>query len=382
MSEVPLREPTAPPGKSKAAGKWSGVTRYMKATEDERGEWVLVDHLNRDQPGLLSIGSDNYHGASLRKNLSPMGRELLVDRIRVVAETATEMDDVVTRRGEDFRILVRPVLAPTSGMLVAVQGIYYPLGAPVAERPLVGALEWVISAAGRIDTAWNDDLFGIYEIDRTGASPTGDMNQWVSQLIAPEDRARMKITIDAAIKSGNAQRYLVPYRIVTRFGTANPGVRNLEVSGRVIPDQAKGIKLLRAITREVNEVTPNPITPGFGDYQSSSLLRAVFDLADDRVFAAVDTSCWQMFMTSKSWEDHNLQAPRFGYLPHIVYPGEFRTVTEVLESTDPAFSAVVNLLHRDGSYLPYRISGSGGSDKATDGVPEYAMLRMIAQPVA
>jgi hypothetical protein len=347
----------------------------MKVSEDERGEWILVDHLSREHPGLLSVGGSNYHGASLRKNLSPLGRELLVDRIRVVAETATEIDDVVTRRGEDFRVLVRPVLAPTSGMLVAVQGIYSPVVDEVAERPLVGALEWVISNSGRIDTAWNDDLFGIYEIDRTGASPTGDMNQWVSQLIAPEDRVRMKITIDAAIKSGNAERYLVPYRIITRFGSENPGVRNLEVSGRVIPDEAAGAKWLRAITREVDEVTPAPITPGFGDYQSSSLLRAVFDLSDSAVVMAVDTSCWQTFMTSKSWDTFGLQHPRFGYLPHVIYPGEFPFFEDALEASDPGYYTVVRFQQNDGQYRSYRVSASSAS--TTVGEDRYVMVRMV-----
>lgn len=349
----------------------------MASTNDESGQWVLVDYLTRDQPGLLSIGSANYHGASLRKNLTPLGRELLVDRIRVVAETGTTIDDVVAYRGQDYRVMASPALAPTSGIPVAVQAVYFPADAVAPERPLAGALEWIISDTGRIDTAWNDDLFGIYEIDRHGASPTGDMNQWVSQLIAPEDRARMKITIDAAIRSGNAQRYLVPYRIVTRYGSENPGVRNLEVCGRVFPLPEQGVKVLRGITREVDEVTQSPITPGFGDYQSSSLLRAVFDLSEDQVLAAVDTSCWQVFMTSKSWDEHNLQMPRFGYLPHIIYPGEFRNLREVVEAADPSYSEVISLLHRDGSYVPYRIHASGGTNPGEGEPDPYVMIKLL-----
>lgn len=350
----------------------------MVSTGDESRRWVLVDYLTRDQPGLLSIGSENYHGASLRKNLSPLGRELLVDRIRVVAETGTSLDDTIEYRGQNYRVMVNPVLAPTSGIPVAVQAVYFPADEPVPGRPLAGALEWIISNTGRIDTAWNDDLFGIYEIDRHGASPTGDMNQWVSQLIAPEDRARMKITIDAAIKSGNAQRYLVPYRIVTRYDTDNPGEQNLEVCGRVFPLPDQGVKVLRGITRQVSEITPSPITPGFGDYQSSSLLRAVFDLSGDQVLAAVDTSCLQMFMTSRSWDEHNLEMPRYGFLPHIVYPGDFRDFSDILEAADPSASAVINMMHRDGSYAPYEVTASGGgtSAGATDPNP-YVMIKML-----
>lgn len=339
------------------------------------GQWILVDVLSPDEPGLLSIGPKNYSGASVRKNLEPISRELLFDRIRRVGDTRAAIDETADYRGTRYRAYAEPVFSPITNNLVAVRGIFVDVDAPLPERPLTGALEWRIAYDGHIDTAWNDELFGIYEVDRSGASATGDMNQWVSQLIAPEDRARMKVTIDAAIKSGNAQRYLVPYRVVTRFGTDNPGAKNLEVSGRVIPDEAAGVKWLRAITREVSEITPTPITPGFGDYQSSSLLRAVFDLATDMVVMAVDTSCWQTFMTSKSWEKFGLQIPRFGYLPHIIDPGEFRAFTDVLEQADASAPAVISFMHTDGRYLPYRITASAALGLSTTST-RYVMVQM------
>lgn len=336
---------------------------------------MLVDFLNSDQPGLLSIGDVNYSGASVRKNLDVVGRELLVDRIRLVAETGQGTDEVVGLRGTDYRVQAMPLRGPATKTVLAVIAIYKRVGDKLPERPPIGVLEWKISFDGHIETSWNDDLFRIYEIERTGDSPTGDMNQWVSELISPEDRTRMKVTIDAAIKSGNAQRYLVPYKVITRSNTDNPGIKHLEVSGRVLPDETFQGKWLRAITREVQEVTPSPITPGFGDFQSSSLLRAVFDLASDQVLMAVDTSCWQTFMTSNTWQRFGIQSPRFGYLPHVVHPDDYRAFRDIVEESRPATAAIVRLLHTDGSYNPYNVAASSAPDDH-GATGRYSVVRM------
>ncbi|HEX9089648.1 MAG TPA: hypothetical protein VF867_19305, partial [Arthrobacter sp.] len=115
----------------------------MQASEDTSSEWILVDHLNKEQSGLLSIGRDNYHGASVRKNISALARELLVDRIRVVADTITVIDETVTRRGVDYRVRVEPIVSPASSGLVAVLAIFVHAGEELPPRPVVGALEWV-----------------------------------------------------------------------------------------------------------------------------------------------------------------------------------------------------------------------------------------------
>ena len=347
----------------------------MNTISDTRGRWVLVDYLNQDQPGLLSIGPVNYSGTSVRKNLDLLGRELLMDRIKAVAETGQEIHSTVDHRGINYRVLAVPINSPMTSTVLAVLAIYTAAGEDLPPRPPIGALEWTISSTGHIETSWNDDLFAIYEIDRSGQSPTGDMNQWVSELISPEDRTRMKVTIDAAITSMNAQRYLVPYKIITRFATASPGFKNLEVSGRVVPDEQRHGKWLRAITREVQEITPAPITPGFGDFHSSSLLRAVFELAEEQVLMAVDTSCWQTFMTSSTWQQFGIQSPRFGYLPHVIHPDDYRTFRGTVEESQPSNRATVRLLHTDSAYRPYTVRASSGRDEhgTTD---RYAVVTM------
>lgn len=360
----------------------SDMNAGSETRSNTENRWVLVDFLNSDQPGLLSIGAVNYSGSSVRKNLDVVGRELLVDRIRLVAETGQETDEVVNLRSIDYRVLTMPLRGPATNTILAVTAIYKRVEDELPERPPIGVLEWKISFDGHIETAWNDDLFRIYEIERTGTStsPTGDMNQWVSELISPEDRTRMKVTIDAAIRSGNAQRYLVPYKVITRSNTDNPGVKNLEVSGRVLPDETFEGKWLRAITREVREITPSPITPGFGDFQSSSLLRAVFDLASDQVLMAVDTSCWQTFMTSPTWHKFGIRTPRFGYLPHVIHPDDYRAFREIVEDSRPATAAIVRLQHTDGSYNPYNVAASSApDDNGTTG--RYSVVRMSPAPV-
>jgi hypothetical protein len=343
----------------------------MNSAVDESRKWVLVDHLNKQQSGLLSIGRDNYHGASVRKNLSALGRELLVDRIRVVAESSVPIDETVERKGTGYRVLVEPVLSPASRALVAVLGVYFPAGEEVPERPVVGALEWDIWDDGRVQTTWDNNMFRLYEISRTGsASPTGDMNQWVNQLIAPEDRARMKLTIDSGIKDSNGKRYFVHYRIITRQGTDNPGVKNLEVSSSCNPDPALPLRRLRAITREVPELIP-AINPEFGD--TGGLIRAIFELSVDMVLAAVDVRRWQTFMTSPSWDSFGIQTPQFGYLPHIVHPDDFATFREAVQS-DSIVPVPVRFLHRDGEYRAYNVSASAGLN--TPDAADYVICKL------
>jgi hypothetical protein len=353
-----------------------------ESRSNTENRWVLVDYLNSEQPGLLSIGDINYSGSSVRKNLDVLGRELLADRIRLIAESGQQLDEIVSLRGTDYRVVGLPLRGPATNAVLAVVALYTKAGADVPERAPIGVLEWKISFDGHIDTSWNDDLFRIYEMERVGDSnsPTGDMNQWVAELISPEDRTRMKVTIDAAIRSGNAQRYLVPYKIIARSGTDNPVTKNLEVSGRVFPDPAIHGKWLRAITREVQDVTPSPITPGFGDFQSSSLLRAVFDLASDQVLMAVDTSCWQTFMTSPTWQKFGIQSARFGYLPHVVHPDDYRAFREIVEESRPATAAIVRLLHADGSYNPYSVAASSAPDDH-GATGRYSVVRMSPAPV-
>lgn len=347
------------------------ATGSMTTSGDTRGKWVLVDHLNAEQSGLLSIGEVNFHGASARKNLDANGRELLVDRMRSVTESGSGVDEIVERRGDSFRVLVEPVRSPVSGTVVAVLAIYTFQGEALPERPVVGSMEWLIWDDGRVEATWDDNMFTLYEISRTGsASPTGDMNAWVGQLIAPEDRARMKLTIDAGIKESNGRRYFVHYRIVTRKDTATPGIKNLEVASSSNPDPVLPMRRLLGITREVPKLIPAS-NPEFGD--TGGLMRAIFDLATDHALAAVDIRRWQTFMTSNSWHTFGIQSPQYGYLPHIIHPDDFGAFQEAVHSdgTDPVR---IRLLHITGGYRPYDVTASSGPDSPGDA--EYVICKL------
>lgn len=351
----------------------------MNTGMENSNQWVLVDYLNDDQAGLLSIGAREFHGSSVRKNLDLMGRELLTDHLRTVAETLVPVDETVEKRGRAYRVVVEPVTSPESNALVAVRAIYAPAEVPLTPPPVVGALEWLIWNDGRIEATWNRDMFRLYEIEHIApaegggaASPTGDMNEWVSQLIAPEDRARMKLTIDSGIKDSNGRRYFVHYRIITRRGSENPGIKNLEVSSSCNTDPVLPMRRLRAITREVAELKP-AMNPEFGD--TGDLMSAVFALSTESVLAAVDLSRWQMFMSSPSWTDFGIQQPKFGYLPHIIHPDDFTTFRDSV-TEGPSATARVRLLHLDGEFRPYEVTSSSGRDKASDA--EYIICKMKA----
>lgn len=349
----------------------------MDTINDTVGRWVLVDYLNKEQSGLLSIGDMHFHGASVRKNLDANGRELLIDRIRAVVESGIGVDEVVQRRGDSFRVLVEPVLSPTSQTAVGVLAIFLREGEDLPPRPVVGSMEWLIWDDGRVEAAWDDSMFTLYEISHTGsASPTGDMNAWVGQLIAPEDRARMKLTIDAGIRQSNGRRYFVHYRILTRTGSALPGIKNLEVASSCNPDPVLPMRRLIGITREVPELTP-AINPEFGD--TGGLMRAVFDLATDHALAAVDVRRWQTFMTSNSWHTLGLQSPQYGYLPHIIHPDDFETFREAVQSEETA-PARIRLLHVAGGYHSYEITASSGPDMP--GNAEYVICKLKALEVS
>ncbi|WP_307857536.1 hypothetical protein [Paenarthrobacter sp. DKR-5] len=355
-------------------------------THEMRNQWVLVEQLNRDESGLLAIGSETFAGASVRKNLDALGRDLLLEPLRAAAQVPRPTDCEVTHRnGTRYRIIVDPILSPLTGTLVACLALYAEAGDVVARRPKVGATEWRIAADGGIETAWNDDLHEIYELPRTGPSPVAGMNEWISRFVAPEDRARMKVTIDASISSANTRRYLVPYRIVTARGMAVPTVKNLQACGRVIPGVEPGTKWLRAITREVSEVPACPVTPEFGDYESSSLLRAAFDLVIDRVLMAVDTACWQTFMVSDNWGRFGLERARDGYLEPVVHPGDYQLFQAIVALPVPARRAVVRFLHADGRYRPYTVTASTGRcgaapAEAPNGAPErYVVVKLTPE---
>ncbi|MCU6481290.1 hypothetical protein [Arthrobacter sp. A2-55] len=324
-------------------------------------QWILVDTLNDAQLGLLSIGDTNFYGGSLRKNLDSRGRELLIDRIRRIVGTGQHITEHDEYGGERWQVIVEPIVSPVNQVVIGVLAAYHQEGEALPPRPVVGSIEWEIHEDGRrIETVWSNEMFTLYEVPRSGAgSATGDMSGWISQFIAPEDRARMKVVIDGGIAAPDGQRHLISYRILTRDGEDNPGSKQLEASGRVFIDENRPVKWLRSITREVSGLSPR--APQELDMNSAALVRAAFELSADRALIAIDLSCWQIFMTSPNWSSFSLRSPRYGYLPHTIHPDDYQRFRTLCQAAD-VFNApaAVRFLQTDGSYRLYEVAASNG----------------------
>lgn len=326
---------------------------------ETKGRWVLIDTLLDDQFSLLSIGDIDYAEASVRKNLDVIGRELFIPRMKEVCAEVPVIEEEVEARGTRWTVRVQAILSPINKIVLAVLAIYVPAGETIPEPPVVGGIEWKVMDGGNIDTVWDDNMFALYEVPRSGAgSATGDMNGWVNYLIAPEDRARMKVVIDKGLADPDGLRHTVAFRILTGTRTDNPGSKQLETVSRVLVDSERGVKWLRSIAREVTNLTP--ALPQEMDNQSAALVRAAFDLISNKAMFAVDTSTWQVFMTSPKWHEFGLQRPRNSYLPHSIHPDDFTTFANLCSEGGSGGAVIIRGLQEDGSYAPYSVTASSG----------------------
>lgn len=329
-------------------------------TTDTMGRWVLIDALIEDQLTLMSIGDVDYAEASVRKNLDAMGRELLLPGVKEVLAGGPSIQKETEHRGSRWSVRIEGIHSPINKVVVAIRAIYVPAGEPFPPAPVVGGIEWRIMDGGHIDTVWDDTMFSLYEVQRSGSgSGTGDMNGWVNYLIAPEDRARMKVVIDTGIGNPDGNRHTISYRIITRSKTDSPGSKQLEAVSRVVVDEEKGIKWLRSFTREVTYL--NPSFPQEMDNQSAALVRAAFDLISNRAMFAVDTTTWQVFMTSKDWRQFGLQKPQSSYLPNSIHPDDFSSFAELCTMACPSSEPYpIRALQEDGTYRHYEVQASSG----------------------
>lgn len=324
------------------------------------GRWVLIDTLIEDHLTLMSIGDVDYSEASVRKNLDVMGRELLLPGVREVLAGVPSIHEEIENRGSKWTVRIEGILSPINKSVIAIRAIYVRAGDPIPPAPMVGGIEWRIMDGGHIDTVWDDTMFALYEVQRSGSgSGTGDMNGWVNYLIAPEDRARMKVVIDTGIGMPDGKRHIIAYRIITRSKSDNPGSKQLEAVSKVVVDDELGIKWLRSFTREVTNL--NPMLPQEMDIQSAALVQATFDLISSKAMFAVDTTTWQVFLASKGWRQFNLQKPQSSYLPNSIHPDDFSQFAEVCSAASHSEGArSLRALQEDGTYRYYDVTASSG----------------------
>lgn len=161
----------------------AGNSRQYRATH---GKWVVADSVPDNPLGLLSVGSENFGGESLRSHLDRMGATVLGKAAKKVRETGVPIDTTVSWESGTVRVKVEPILAPISGVVVGILGIVTDPGAPLPPRPEVGVVEWQIEAETKalLEQSWDAGMFALYE----NAQPAGSIAQWMNQSISPRGR--------------------------------------------------------------------------------------------------------------------------------------------------------------------------------------------------
>ncbi|MCC3299440.1 hypothetical protein [Arthrobacter caoxuetaonis] len=330
----------------------------MDTMTGTQGKWVFIDALMEDQHRLLSIGADAFHGASVRKNLDETARELLIPRIKAIGRDNPSVCEKVEYRDAAWEVRVEAVLSPINLEVIAILAAFVPEGVPFPEKPLVGGIEWRILDTGRIETVWDENMYSLYEVPRPSFG-TGDMNGWITTLIAPEDRARLKVVIDGAIANPDGECHSVTFRILTGASSERPSSKQLCTASRVVVDEENNVKWLRSIAREITSLPA--AGPQEMDNQSAALVRAALDLIHTKAMFAVDTGTWQVFMSSPNWRQYGLQAPLNNYLPHSIHPQDFTAFADCcLQGCPSSGGVIVRCRQEDGSYRPYRVIASSG----------------------
>ncbi|GAB3244432.1 hypothetical protein [Arthrobacter pigmenti] len=336
-------------------------------TDAAQGKWILVDVLENDRLSLLAIGDDTYSEASVRKNLTHIGRALILERLRNAVQTR-QRDEGPASFGQDhYAIHILPITSPVHHTVVGALAVYHSLDQDCPPAPVVGAWEWEIAKDGAVPH-WDRNMYVLYGLESSQPPPA---SQWVNEMLSPEHRATMKLTIDAGVSDPRSDRHLIPYSIQT----ADEGAKELQMSARRYVDAA-GKVWLRGLTREVNEPTQR-ITPGLEDVSMADLGRAAFELATDRILAAIDCHEWKIFMTSPSWEHHGLKSHTDGSLDMLVHPDDLPSLkTFVIENgTDTARSITARFRNATGDWADYKVQ----SNELTSGVRErrrYVLCRL------
>ncbi|QNE48616.1 hypothetical protein F1C58_16275 (plasmid) [Glaciihabitans sp. INWT7] len=345
-----------------------------------QGQWLLVE---REQH-LLAAGDKTYTGVSLRRTLDPVGRAILMPELKSAAQRTTDTALEVSYDSRNWVVRTIPIIAPQSGEITAVLGIYVEAGDVLPGAPIVGSWEWEVSPPGPNQTMrsyWDDEMFEIYGIEPTGHSsgrgawPTP---QWFNEIIVPEDRARLRIMIDEGISAVTPELHTLIYSVVTGSGSSKPGRRKLRLSGRAHKDASADIVWLRGITHEISDHIDES-TPGLTAALTDDFLRAAFELATDVALAAVDTRYWHVYMTSPGWEAAGLATITNGSISSLAERTDIAELEQFLlaAALSPEVAEkplVVKLQTAPGAYKFYSVRASGlrsGSEKN-----RYVMMRV------
>ena len=351
-----------------------------RAKTEMQAQWLLVE---REQH-LLSAGQKTYTGVSLRRTLDPIGRITLMPELKAAAQRTTESTLTVTHDGRDWVVRTIPIIAPQSGEVTAILGMYSEAGELTPSKPVVGSWEWEVSPPGpnqMMRSYWDSKMFEIYGIEPTGdRSGTGawPTPQWFNEIIVPEDRARLKVMIDEGIAAVTPELHTLIYSVVTGHGSSKPGRRKLRLSGRAHSSESSDTVWLRGITHEISDHIDES-TPGLQSASTDDFLRAAFELATDIAIAVVDTRYWHVYMTSPGWEAAGLTAISSGSISSLANQVDLPELEEYLlaAALSPEVAdnpLVVKLQTNPRKYKFYSIRASGlrsGSESN-----RYVMMRV------
>lgn len=345
-----------------------------------QAQWVLVE---REQ-NLLAAGGKTFTGVSLRRALDPVGRAILMPELKAAAQRKAETTIEVSHDSRNWIVRTIPIIAPQSGAVTAMLGIYSEVGEDVPAVPLVGSWEWEVSPPGPNQTMrsfWDDEMFEIY-----GIAPTGDSlgtgawptPQWFNEIIVPEDRARLRVVIDEGISAVTPELHTLIYSVIIGSRSSKPGRRKLRLSGRAHKQESSDTVWLRGITHEISDHIDES-TPGLTAALTDDFLRAAFELATDVALAAVDTRYWHVYMTSPGWETSRLTTITNGTVSSLAADVDIGVLeafllTAALSPEVADKPLVVQLQTALGGYKYYSVRASGlrsGSEKN-----RYVMMRV------
>lgn len=286
-----------------------------KQAIDAKGRWVVLD-ATEEGASLLAVGEDNHPGISPRNWLDERTRTVLLDKLRTALTSGQAFDGVVRYGASEFSVIAKPIVSPDGKQIVGAYGLFEHLGRQVPDAPLLGTWQWRVHRqtgknVGEDSSLWDSNLFQIYGIDPTTVeSKRGPAGEWLAKLISTKDRDTIKLVIDSGISVNNRSRHLLSYEIVYGYGSANPGKKQIAMSARAYDDfDYPEAIMLRGFSREVDSPT-KVLTPGLSPVPSGLVAEALFALAADRAFAAIDMQQEVTFRTSSRWSD-------FGLLPNF-----------------------------------------------------------------
>ena len=342
--------------------------------------WTLVEK----EMSLLSIGSTHYTGVSLRKTLGPVAREVLLPALREAVETGADIRRVVAAAGEEWSVRVDALIAPMTREVVGAHGVFVPHGRGWPPKPAVGATEWLVSPTGAapIRSYWDEGMFELYEFDvpwYTDAPVQAGWPapQWFNHVLVPEDRARMKVSLDEVVQSVTPQLHTLTYGIITGLGGGRPGRKQLRLAGRALQQEAGGDILLQGLMHEVAGPLEDYL-PEIAPARTDDFVRAIFDVSSEAL-CAVDTHFMDIYMTSASWEAAGLAPVDNGSLLKLVHPEDGPAFGAYLiaaaANRSPTQNApLVRIRTSDGAWGSFSVLAAGVSSGSEE--RRYAVCRV------